>query len=840
MTTPAQVARPSRKPWPDRWLLDAFPDVAATETVAASTAVSAWEALEEAGVSRRRVLAAARRISGVETTDVSGLGPDRATLLPVSLAKRFDVVPVGHHGRTLLVATADPLGRNPERELAFASGRRISVLLASPEEIREARQRVYGLQPVAGPTRIAWVSAGGTTGAPELQVRGQAVELLDRLLLDALDQRASDLHFEPDNGELLVRYRIDGVLHDISRVPAGVTPQVLSRIKIAAGLDIANRLRPQDGRATLRVDGRAVDLRVSTLPLGERVEKAVVRILDAGTTALDFESLGFTASERDQLARILAGSEGMVLVTGPTGSGKTTTLYSALRHMQSRETNVVTVEDPIEYQLEGISQVQVNERAGLSFAAALRSILRQDPDVVLVGEIRDVETATIAIRASMTGHMVLSTLHTNDAPSAIGRLADMGVDMSTLSGALKAVIAQRLVRRLCPACCVPQELEELPRELHWVFRDRDVSMLRRASGCPACRGTGYRGRMVVAEMLVIDDETQQLMSRTTQRLEFLGLARRRGMHTLWATGLDRVLQGQTSFAELISNLTPPIPDAELQQEDVDRLLADLVGGGAEAAQAEAGEVTPSPERPVRAPSTAGASPVAADGPDVAATPVPAEVHSGGGGAVTPVVPVAEVPAAAVASVASVAPVAAIATEAPVIAAAPRRPVHHAEAGRTIVPPVAEGARPAPPARLAIAPRVRDGRPRVLLAMECMQRRRALRAALVRVGCGVVEAANGDAALAYACRLRPDAVVTELAMPGLDGLGLLQILRTEEIVPHVYVLTEQDDAALSEWARELGAQEVLATAHGDDTIATLVLVDCAMGARAAATRPLAAA
>ena len=718
---------------------------------------SAWEALEAAGIDSDEILRVVCDVAGAKPADVSKLGPVDAEMLPVALSQRYGVVAVRLDGRNLEVATSNPLGTNLERDLAFASAKNVKVSIASPSAIRNARARIYR-QALPGRSRLSWVVQQTPLMPAAAPTRGIAVDTLDRIVTDAIDQRASDIHLEPQDGELLVRFRVDGVLHDVTRIPADVTPLLLSRLKVGAGLDIANRLRPQDGRAAMIFDGRPVDLRISTLPLGERLEKAVIRILDASSTKLDFHTLGFNDHEQAQLRHILAASEGMVLVTGPTGSGKTTTLYSALLHMKSHETNIVTVEDPIEYRLEGVNQVQVNEKARLTFASALRSILRQDPDVVLVGEVRDVETAGIAIRASMTGHMVLSTLHTIDAASAIGRLADMGVDMSALAGALRAVIAQRLVRRLCTECSVPISPAKIPSEIAWAFEKHDTSKLRGPVGCAACRGTGYRGRMVIAELLVIDTETQQLMARSTQRLEFLQLARKSGMHTLWETGVERVLQGLTSFEELVANVTVPIADAEMHQDDVDRLLTDLLDK--------------------KGSTTASVSVAESQG----GAPVPDHDRQHRGGGVRELV----------------------------------LPQHSV---------VTQGW-----SRLVVAPRAQsDGRPRVLLVYEDAARRKTVRKAIERAGCVALEVSDGEAALSYACRLRPDAVITDIALQRLDGLGLLQALVVESIVEHVFVYTDQRDSALLEWARELGAADVMTIDDDVELLATRIRAKLGTGA-----------
>lgn len=754
MSGAQQSVTSKREVWTDRWLLEFFRDRSNLPIESESQSPTAWEALEYAGISRATIIGVVEDVSGAKFVDVSSLGAEQRPLLTPTMAERYDVVPVSLSGRTLEVATSNPLGKNLERDLAFACGKRVVVRVASPPFIRRARERIYGQQTLPTATsRITWASNENAVGATAVPTRGQAADLLDRLVLDALDQHASDLHLEPSDGELAVRYRIDGVLHESTRISVDLAPLVLSKLKVSAGLDIANRLRPQDGRASLFIDGRPIDLRISTLPLGDRVEKAVIRILDAGSQSLTFDALGFDDSEFDQLKTILHGNEGMVLVTGPTGSGKTTTLYTALQHMRSGETNIVTVEDPIEYRLDGVNQVQVNERAGLTFASALRSILRQDPDVVLVGEIRDVETAAIAIRASMTGHMVLSTLHTNDASSAIGRLADMGVDISALASALKAVIAQRLVRRLCKECSVPLPVEELSQDHYQMVRDRDTSMLRKPVGCAACRGTGYRGRMSIAEIFVIDEEIQALMGRSTQRLDYLQLARKSGMNTLWETGLERVLKGLTSFSELASNVTPPLLEAEIEQDEIDRMLADIVGS--RSSQRESADVFPD----------------ATDQREHDAYDPPPRYRRGD--------------------------------------------ILEQRTERRSLAIRAND-------RLVIAPkRAADSRPRVLIAYEDQQLRRLFRKALVRTGCVVLEANNGDTALSYACRLRPEAVITDIALPGLDGLSLMQTLIAEDVVPTVFVYTPQNDQALLEWALEMGAKDAITTEEDVDTVAGIV-------------------
>ena len=755
--------RPARKPWNDRWLLDAFRERGKELVESAAGAATAWEALEQSGVKPADIEKLVQEVSAVEPADVSGTGAECARLLTRVLSERYDVIAIALEGRTLQVATGNPLRQSLDRDLAFASGKSVQLRFAHPAAIRAARDRIYsGIVAPKVVSRIEWVTPQNAASASVAFSRGTAADALDRIVLDAMDQRASDIHLEPKEGELLVRYRVDGVLHDVTRIAADLTPLLLSRLKVSAGLDIANRRKPQDGRASVTLDGRPVDLRISTLPLGERIEKAVIRILDANATALAFDSLGFSEQEAMSLRRILASNEGMVLVTGPTGSGKTTTLYSALVHLASPETNIVTVEDPIEYRLPGINQVQVEEKQGLTFAAALRSILRQDPDVVLVGEIRDAETAEIAIRASMTGHLVLSTLHTNDAVSALSRLADIGLDLGNLAAALRAVLAQRLVRRLCPECSQPATPADAPSELRWLLGDKDTSALRKAVGCPACRNTGYRGRLAVTELLVIDDESRELMSRSADRAAMLQLAKRSGMSSLWDVGMQRVLDGLTSIEELASNVTPPIPAAVMPQDDIDALLKQLLPSSA------AGATAPIAAEPVTAPKPA---------PDAA-----------------PVIRTA------------VAPVAATAPE-PTTEPRPRRD----SVARTSM-------------AFTIAPRQSStvDRVRVLIVHEAHHRRRAMRRAFESVGCIVLEAADGESALTFASVLRPDAVVTEVVLPKLNGVGLAQVLLAEQIVEHVFVCTDQRDELMLQWVVGVGVSDVIAADDEADVIAARVV------------------
>jgi type II secretory ATPase GspE/PulE/Tfp pilus assembly ATPase PilB-like protein/CheY-like chemotaxis protein len=383
------------------------------------------------------------------------------------------------------------------------------------------------------------------------------VRLVDLMLSDGILSRASDIHVEPGEAGVAVRYRIDGVLRQVMNIPRTAGAPLISRIKIMSGLDIADRLRPQDGRARVAVNGAPVDLRVSTLPASHG-EKVVIRILNAKATVLTLESLGMSPSERATMEALLNHKEGIILVTGPTGSGKTTTLYSMLRIVQDEGVNIVTVEDPVEYRLgKGIVQVQVHEKAGLTFAAALRSILRQDPDVVLLGEIRDKETAQIAVQASLTGHLVLSTLHTNDAANAVTRLVDMGIEAYKLASALRGVIAQRLMRKLCVTCREVNDQPPPERIRKYIPRE---TVIYRPLGCPDCSMTGYRGRFSVVEVLTMNVDMERLIGAGATAEKIASAARQNGMLSLFESGLQHVLAGETGVEELLRVVDVPMSD----------------------------------------------------------------------------------------------------------------------------------------------------------------------------------------------------------------------------------------------------------------------------------------
>src|SRR5688572_28455272 len=482
--------------------------------------------------------------------------------LPESLAKKYRIVPLKVTNSTIDIATADPHDLDCERAVGFATGRAVRMNLAAPARINERILEVYRPESsveklLEGMTQydvqLEDIDLEDVDIAASKASERPIIKLVDHIVAEGIQSRASDIHMEAQESGIVVNYRIDGVLRQAMVLPRPVGIPLVSRIKIMAELDIADRLRPQDGRARVTVNGNRVDLRVSTLPASTG-EKVVIRILDSRSTVLTLDGLGLSPREQDRLNGLLNLREGIVLVTGPTGSGKTTTLYSGLRTIQNRGVNIVTVEDPVEYKLNGVVQVQVNEKAGLTFASALRSILRQDPDVVLVGEIRDRETASIATQASLTGHLVLSTLHTIDAASAVARLIDIGIEPFKIAAALKGAVAQRLLRRLCTHCRAPMTAP-VPNKLHRWFATGDG--LYRAVGCTECRNTGYHGRMAIMEIMVTDAEVERRISAGESTERISDAARRSGMRTMWDSGAEHVASGETDLEELLRVLEVP-------------------------------------------------------------------------------------------------------------------------------------------------------------------------------------------------------------------------------------------------------------------------------------------
>jgi type IV pilus assembly protein PilB len=467
------------------------------------------------------------------------------------VARRFKVVPVGMNGGALVLAVDDPLNFDTFDALHHLLKRETEFVCATPNAIRSSIERYYG----ASDSIADALAADGVLGGGEDQ-EGDApiIKMVTMMLLEAYNLRASDIHLEPLEKRFRIRFRIDGVLHEMNNPPKKLQSAIISRLKIMSGtMSIAEKRLPQDGRIQVRMaQGKQIDLRVSTVPTSHG-ESVVMRILDKTSLSLGLPELGFLSDDQEMFEHLLKLPDGIMLVTGPTGSGKTTTLYGCLNFINRPDKKLITVEDPVEYQMSGINQVQVNTEIGMTFPAALRSILRQAPNIIMIGEIRDVETANIAINAALTGHLVFSTLHTNDAPSAVARLVDIGVQPFLVSSAVRAIVAQRLVRKLCPKCKEPAELSEADM----ISLGLDASQLAganvmRGAGCSHCKNLGYKGRMGIFEIFTIDDEVRHMINNKASTVELRKRAREMGMRTLREDGIRKVLAGMTTAEEVIS------------------------------------------------------------------------------------------------------------------------------------------------------------------------------------------------------------------------------------------------------------------------------------------------
>ncbi len=478
--------------------------------------------------------------------------------IPYAFAKRHLVMPIKEEGKAVLVAIADPLNLEPLEELRLMLDREIKGVYSPRDAILNAINEAYRQESGAASELIASLGEGETKeGELEaydlLDESSQAplVKLLNLILIEAIQQGASDIHFEPFEESLRVRYRIDGVLQVRHSPAQEFQAQLLTRIKVMARLDIAEHRLPQDGRIKLKMGRREIDFRVSTVPVagGERI---VLRILDKGNVILGLDKIGMLPAMHEEFRRLIEIPEGIILVTGPTGSGKTTTLYSAICDIYNDETNIMTIEDPVEYNLKGIAQIGVQPKIKLDFATGLRHILRQDPDIIMIGEIRDLETAEIAIQAALTGHLVLSTLHTNDAPSAITRLVDMGIEPYLLSSSIIGVGAQRLLRRICAECKQPYAPSDRELESVGIVRDelRD-GVLYQGEGCNVCFGSGYKGRHGIYELMVINNALKRQIVKSPDAIEIRKIALESGMTTLLMHGCSLVQQGITTIAELL-------------------------------------------------------------------------------------------------------------------------------------------------------------------------------------------------------------------------------------------------------------------------------------------------
>jgi type IV pilus assembly protein PilB len=481
-----------------------------------------------------------------------------AAVLPADFCRRHVVVPLSLQGKTLRLALVDPMDLATTQAAEFRSGKRVIAVVADPTSIQVLLDKIYPVQ-----DQLLDLPAGGDQG--EVEALDEDIEVVDPdklakdsqmppvirlanlILSGAAKDGASDIHLEPKENHLQVRYRVDGLLHDVIKIPKSQQEAAISRIKIISGMDITDRRRPQDGRSRLKFEGKRIDLRVSTLPT-QFGEKVVIRLLDSKRAQIQMEQMNLTPENLHAFQLMLSRPQGMILVTGPTGSGKTSTLYTSLNWVKSPTKNIITVEDPIEYQLDGVNQVQINPKAGITFAAGLRSILRQDPNVILVGEIRDQETAGIALEAAQTGHLLLSTLHTNDAPATISRLLDLKIEPFLIASALIGILAQRLVRRPCAACTMPQEpsvqsiemaggVSRLPADARWMA----------GRGCPDCNQSGYKGRLAIHELLAVNEEVRELITRRASEHAIRKAARDAGMRTLLEDGILKAAQGLTTL-----------------------------------------------------------------------------------------------------------------------------------------------------------------------------------------------------------------------------------------------------------------------------------------------------
>lgn len=556
MTSPAATT------FPDAWLAPHLIEgglvpAASLASVAATGRFGLWSSVVESALTTDaeivRVLSERFRLPIAE---LSAVDARAVTLLPEAAARKYHVLPLAVDEKTIRIATGDPHDLQIEQSLGFLTGRDVRLEVASPAAIAEKLDEYY--RPENSINRLLQgLSPAGIEMEAQVEIedRDPALDapmskLVDAMLADAVRLGASDVHSEIEGSHVVVRYRIDGILREVMRLPEAAGASLVRRVKIVSGLDVTNSMTPQDGRSSARVDGQQIDLRVATAPVARRGEKLVIRILNKSNLKASIPDLHLPADEAEVLMRMLGHREGMVLVTGPTGSGKTTTLYAILNHLKTGKVNIVTVEDPVEYDVDGISQMQVNEAQGFAFATALRSVLRQDPDIVLVGEIRDGETATIAIQAGLTGHFVFSTLHTNDAVAAIVRLRDMGVDSFKIGTVLRGILAQRLVRRLCEQCAVPVPLEDIPVEGRPPADYKGRFTPRQAPGCKACSGTGFKGRVAVMELVPVEGNVGRLIETGANQNEILAAAAPYGMRTLWQSGLVRFWLGMTSYEEV--------------------------------------------------------------------------------------------------------------------------------------------------------------------------------------------------------------------------------------------------------------------------------------------------
>jgi len=509
-------------------------------------------------VTRAQLNAALGVQAGLQPIDLDAtpIPPAVAARLDAATCLLFRVVPVREDGRNLVVALSDPLNVNILQDLAFIVGGTVTGVIASEEAVDRALARLHGAAEKPSLAGLVSELKAGTAGLDledktAMAAAAPVVKLLNYILLQAIRDKASDIHLEPFETDFKVRYRVDGVLFEVQAPPPALANALISRVKVMSNLDIAETRIPQDGRIELSLGGKPIDLRVSTMPTVHG-ESCVLRVLDRSVVSLDLGNIGLRDDDRAVIEALLERPHGIVLVTGPTGSGKTTTLYSCLNRLNDIETKIITVEDPVEYDLDGVVQIQVNEEIDVTYARVLRTILRQDPDVLLVGEIRDKETAQIAVEAALTGHLILSTLHTNDAPSTVTRLVDIGIPPYLIASTLEAVVAQRLVRTICPACRedydpTPEVLREIGVEPA-ALAGRHLS---RGRGCESCNFSGHKGRRAIFEMMILSERLRQLVLDGAPTQELRAAAIAEGMRPLRVAGQLAVLDGSTTVEEVI-------------------------------------------------------------------------------------------------------------------------------------------------------------------------------------------------------------------------------------------------------------------------------------------------
>ena len=765
----------------DEWILPTLegllPKEAFEQTVAGVQDNSYWEtAVKRQSTTDATVLDALAQRFRMKIANLAQVSQQAKELVPEALARKYRIVPLAITDSVLDIATADPHDLDCEKTLAFALGRTVRMSLASPIRLAERIDEIYRpenavekiLENVTNKYELESISddvmGDELDLSPDRAAERPVIRLVDHIVAEGIASRASDIHLEPEEGSVAVRYRIDGVLRQVMSLPRAAGIPLVSRIKIMAQLDIADRLRPQDGRARVAVGGVRIDLRVSTLPASNG-EKVVIRILDQRATVLSLDAMGMNADEIERIRVLTNTREGIVLVTGPTGSGKTTTLYSMIRAIQQRGVNIVTIEDPVEYRLQGIVQVQVNEKAGLNYSSALKSILRQDPDVVLIGEIRDREAAQIAVQASLTGHLVLSTLHTIDASSSVTRLVDVGIENYKIATALKGIVAQRLLRRLCMSCR-EGAVDVVPDRARKYFDSGES--LYRGVGCPECAMTGYRGRLAIAEVLLVTPEVERRISNGESADRISEAARDGGMKSMFESGLQHVKAGTTSIEELLRVVEVPMEGGRISQTfrsiDIPPPPAPRTSGAQSTFNAPGGPIT---NVPMAAPL-----PAAAAHRDSGATPI----HS-------PAIPPVRVPSVTIRGAARSTPAGGVGT----------------------VPDASFELLEESPAngKTSLATTV-------LLVEDEEPLRRVVRDLLEREGFTVTEAADGVAALDEIDRSAPDIVVLDLNLPRLDGYAVLTHIRARPATARlpVIVLTAKGDEDSEVRVFEFGADDYL--------------------------------